>query len=253
MGRDIAPFGKHDLDLSSLQVLADQLAQRLGANIRYGYQEWFSIKDGVLSEGSYDNIYLGESRIPGAWDTFTLIQDNYQRAMLYEQYGEQLAGQPMVRNDPSLMANIRDGAKNKWFELNKEWGNEWAWIFPDMINLEFDYFSRWGALWEVLSSPSDTFNHDHLNEWRGRNNYRIKQMGGSDMIYFCDQGTPGSDSIDTSQTWEAVKEELFKNYQNRIVLVSKAVSDYRKSGQLLDFDMFNDDWPVAYYDDFADL
>ena len=87
MGCDISILSKHNLNITNVETLAIDLADRLNLNIDYGYYATKEYSNLLGVDFQNELIELGSIRKTKADARYLLVDENFQKKQLYEKYG----------------------------------------------------------------------------------------------------------------------------------------------------------------------
>jgi hypothetical protein len=151
MGHDITRLCRHNLDISSIEALAHDLAERLDINIEYGY---FTT--------NYSSDFLGSNLKGGEFvcfgtilkkpneTLFTLKDDNYELKKYHELYGDAIFDNTHYWWDFHWKAVPSDAEKEREkekllyqdYELYKVGEGNGLIIANEIVNISFGYLCR---------------------------------------------------------------------------------------------------------------
>lgn len=128
MGCDISILSKHNLNITNVETLAIDLAERLNVNIDYGYQ---AIKEfNVLLNDDFEDklIVLGSIRKNKSDARYLLVDENYQKKQLYQKFGDKLF------DKIEYWSWYRDDLPNEEEKLEEKKDISLAYFFLDSID-----------------------------------------------------------------------------------------------------------------------
>lgn len=255
MGHDVHNIGRHKLDTSSLVALAKDLALRFKAHIEYGVYDtfWFDW-DGFPREASYAYWVFGKIEYPGAQKTLWLTDEYYQHHIVYGRYGNDAYKLPYFNSDKFYQQELKDTINNLCFELRDNANNnEYGTIYNDVFHDFYNYFySRWGSFCRSFTNDYnlmdirtwDDIYYTEMYKYRKQVMQFFRQIGGSEVFYFDDQGE-SQILTDVYYDWKTILKIVAENFKDTTL----HISEFMKNKHLLPKDTFY----LAYYDDFTDL
>lgn len=251
MGHDVNIISNHSLAITSVEVLADDLARRLDRIVVWGYQDlWIKplpstsgSNSAITYMGDGDFVTLGYSAPPSSTDEDVLLPLPTKPAPLLlfmDMFCEQIE-QPATYGD-TMSYSLREAG---------DWN-----INQDIMRYGFDpqtswEWGRWWALAEAFSKGTypDRF-WEYLNDFRRRVLADISPMGGTEAMYVDDQGP--SDALywmaDT-QPWPQIVAHARETFGHRFL----NVREWLETRGLPPRHPFEAEPPLAFLDDFADL
>ena len=251
MGRDIMNIGRHNLDISSREALAKDIAQRFKVNVRIVYEDHNSklLED---IEDTFDTIIIDEIKTKGATKTFILNDEHYQLKEYYKLHGDAIFKIIEKQHNYYGLDELKEIVNGIFYylilqeesddgKIEKEYIN----IYQDLLHLSTCYYSRWWAFCMVLNNEN-TFDKDFkiLNDYRRTLKKQLHIMGGHEMLYIDDQGEL-SNMVYGEFSWKDIMNELDKNYIGKVLSVSDFMRNPVPSN--------SSQYPYAFYDDFNDL
>lgn len=246
MGHDIVPISNHSLDTSNVANLAKDLSKRLQANIEYGYQDSFGHY--LEKESTYEDVTLGKITVPGASETYFLRDEHYQLHSYYTEHGEKIFDLDYFQDEERELSirSVRVELEYIWYSLENtaDWSKQYS-IHADTLQCEAFYYSRWWDFCRLFTEEND-FDIDFakLNEYRNNLRSVTEFFGGNAMCFFDDQGETAK-LIDAPKSWKEIKNAMATEFKNSILEISEFMKEKKLRKE--------DDYPLAFYDDFADL
>ncbi|MFY7740705.1 MAG: hypothetical protein ACOVQC_09325 [Flavobacterium sp.] len=261
MGRDLVPIARHNLDVSSFEALAKDISNRMQFNIEYGYYD--SEKNCELLGIPFveEFISLGIAYFNKERDTiYRLIDFSYQEKLCYEKYGDALFSMAIYNySDEEVFHSQEEIEEKKWIlsELSYDLqytsnGNSLAEIGREVINLDFEYFSRWSFFYNIVIYENYEEHIADFNKFR-RNMMRFCELFGGDKIYYIDdqnrllKGIGQSDEL--LYSWNELEIILKERLSDFIISIPKMMTDkyYKRSFQTCK------NYDLGFVDDFSDL
>lgn len=262
MAREISPYSIHNLDTSSIQNLAQDLAERLQFNVVYGfdmYTDLWKISD-VENRVGFNK--LGEIIINESFETYKLVQNEYFENELYKIYGNALFSKKEfwygTENSLNQMQidQYLNGYKFPYFELDTldEQTDEGIRlvIYKNVIELSVEFLTDWNNL--VRNIQKEMY-LDALHKFRKANMQYAKLFGGAKVYYINDesshvrigQGNMNSMSINEFETAIDNTDKLYFENLSDLFLNHEILEQYKKR---IDENL---DYPGLFIDDFRDL
>lgn len=253
MGHDVNIIGKHRLNTESVEALANDLSDKLGANIVYGYHEVFqweicdNTKELNLSDGSGDWVELGRViSHPGEMDI--QIRDYYYQARLISQAVSSKSLNIISPND-SLIEELNN-AEN-WFDIErlKEDGSrvELSYVFKDLFSMYGDPGGRWSGFVHRLGQREPGPEPHSINCFRNEVKSFADKLG-CDSVYYIDDQGPAME-VEYTGLWDDVVSKLKsisdENPEMEIISIPELLLNVDYGGPL--------NYSDTYYDDFSDL
>ncbi|MDO4230439.1 MAG: hypothetical protein Q4C98_11545 [Capnocytophaga sp.] len=201
MGVDICSIGNHKLDTSNIEVVAKQLSEIFKINIQYGYQSSYDFDENnlVYYTDNYDVRHLGEVIYSSGANHFLLLDELYFAKNLEEKYGK--AWETKINHSKLSDWHIKD-LKNqieifkndlKRYELTENYQPKKRYdlwfmsIMKDYLSIKIDEPFRWFGFVENLKKPQYL---SEFQEYIQKMREYYQKVGGTEIIYFPDQGTP---------------------------------------------------------------
>lgn len=266
MGCDISILSQHNLNLTSIETLANDLADRFGFNIDYGYfafEEYNKPLENNLEEGF---ISLGKIEKQPFKRAYKLIDEIYQHKQLHEKLGDAMydLGAYWHLNDSE---NIERGKRTEVqiADAKRELifadyvldcfgsGNEssYLYIHNEVVSQNFHYYTRWWQFCETIQKR-DYFDDDDYQDFRKAIWQDTLILGGQIAYFVNDQcrhleGVGGGDEM--FYTWEELEKFIHSRATLEVVSISRTVLDQDYQNEVRD----KKDTTLAFFDDFADL
>ncbi|MCW2118197.1 hypothetical protein [Flavobacterium sp. 7A] len=265
MGCDISTLSNHNLDLCTIEALANDLANRLCFSVEYGYYSHSKYATLLGHETKDDFILLGTIEKKPFISKYRLTSCNYQQRLLFEKHGDALFQMSAYWNwyestdekplpDPkSISEEEREIAlANYDFEplsVNGEY--DYLTIYDEIVDIDFYYYSRWWTLCDTIQER-DSFYHGHFDKFRLQKAKLTKLLGGDKLYYINDQSNflegvgQGSEA---EFTWEGVQNHIQEKLGDCLISISKSLLDqrYQLNIKLLDYKK------IGFLDDFEDI
>ena len=249
MGRDVHSVGRHNLDTSSLEALAKDLSNRFKANVVFGVDDSFNFDwDGFPRNPSYQYWEFGRVEYPDAEKTLWLTDQYYLYHIVQSRYGDEGYKLPSFTEDDFNKSEFDEALYNVCFELHEEnpTYDDYGIIYNDTFHNWYNPFiERW---WSFCCAFTEEDDKGGLLS--SVTNYRCEVMsffgkiGGAETFYFDDQGSTQY-MCETYYDWQNILKEIETNFKDTTFYIS----DFMKSKKLLP----KHEYPLAFYDDFADL
>ncbi|MGL2967397.1 hypothetical protein [Flavobacterium sp. XGLA_31] len=257
MGCDISILNRHTLDLSSLERLAMDLAERLHINVEYGYYAFAEHNQllGLDMEEGY--VVLGKVRKEGSGWHYQLTDERFQVKALYQKYGEALFEREdyLWYNPSATPEQQREYIFTVAYELTAVIGLESSsslTIYKEVVSNDWCYYSRWWDFTDEMQGNSHHYDEDYLEKFRKKIMTVTLALGGSKAYYVNDQCThlKGVGQGDEMEyTWDALEAYLYSCPPLEVLSVSRILTDISYQREVNTKHHRN----LAFYDDFADL
>ncbi len=259
MGRYLTPISKHNLDLSSLENLANDLSQRLEINIEYGYYNNADL--GKLYNTNSHNKFnvLGTALFTPKAEAFYLTDMRFLERELYKLMGRSFfsskaylhAHDKTSITETEIDKRIAD-VENFYLELwYKNDENRSTIIYKECLNCEFFAYSRWGVFLNAVLENSDNC-EDDVKSFRINMKHTVQKTGG-DKVFYVDDEREKLEGIgqtgEGTMPWIAVEPFIRKQFGEHLVNLARFYSDEAYRKQVNAFDK-ND---IVFVDDFSDL
>lgn len=248
MGHDLSTIGHHHLDTSSLEALAKDLSIRLQANVEYGIFDMFPFDwDGFHREPSYENWIFGKIEFPNSETTLLVIDLFFMHHINYNIYGDDAFNLPYFREYKSNIEELKEAIGNVCFEIkNQTINDDYGIIFNDSFINYYNYFDwRWWTFCRAFTlEDDDDYLLDYVNLFRSDVLNFVQKLGIKEVFHFDDQGD-SQYLAENYYNWQTILEEVDSHFKETTLNISQ----FMKHKNRLPFDQF----PLAFYDDFADL
>ena len=146
MGHDVSTIGNHNLDITNIETLAQDLSKRFKANIEYGYdnQYWVDI-DGNEIEPTYENVVFGIIPYPDSKQTIWLSDEYYQIHQIINKHGDNYIKLPYFAQSDSLKSEFESATKGVSFDLRDHINHiDYGTIYNDTFhNFWHSFNPRW--------------------------------------------------------------------------------------------------------------
>lgn len=283
MAKETEAVFKHNLNMNSFHELAVDLSQRLKTTVKYGYHDSHDIeKEMKGGESTHTTIIIESIEYPGTELEFFLEDSDYQYRTFYEKHGDAVFEHDYFKQDMNryLIKSIRRRAKKApdyWFECVKEPEAErfkysYASIYDDVIYSSLIWFHPWRRFCDHFTLQNfDIAEPDLLNKLRLEQKEIMELLGGKELIYISEQrAIQRLRDEEKYEKWEKLIQQIRKLYPDRIL----NIPEFLKEGKLIpviweghwiprdrqelrnyfvDGDTYNNQLPLVFYDDFADL
>lgn len=247
MGHDVVNIGKHSLDVSDAEVLAKDLSKRFKANVEYGYCKVTSTNeiDPEDRDYTFEDIVWGKITYPRATKTFWLHDELYELHQLIDKHGPNWSLDCF--KDFSKL-ELQEASSGVYFELfqNKTQRVNLGDIQKDTFINEKTYFqNRWWCFCRAFTKEdTDGQLLAKVTAYRKKVREMYKIVGGSDVFYFSDQGTH-MNFYEFNNDWETIYNTLIIANADTTLNISEFMKHKKLRAE--------GDYPLAFYDDFADL
>ena len=260
MGCDISILSKHNLDISNVETLAHDLADRLNLNIDYGY--YANEKYNTLLGNNIEDelIKLGSVLKNNSKDRYLLVDENYQAKQLYQKFGDQLFDMKEYWNWTDSIPTEEEKSREKEDSLISDYfldgietsgASGYLRIYDELIaNYLFSY-TRW---WDFCRTIQDVNNENYLYESYFQN-FRKSVMKstialGGEIAYFvndqCIHLKGVGQGEETYYSWENLEKFINSRENLDMISISKACIDLEYKKEIEEKEMKN----FAFYDDF---
>jgi hypothetical protein len=265
MGCDISTLSKHNLKLDTLETLANDLANRLGYTVEYGYYSHENYADLLQHDTAGEFVSLGcIDKIPFK-KKYRLLSCNYQQKLLLEKYGDALfkmrkywsTYQPESTHPLPDQETIDEEKRSiqiaeydfEPFSENGEYDH--LTIYDELISNDFYYYTRWWDLCRTIQER-DYFDDAYFKNYRLKKAQLTQLLGGDKLYYVNDQSTflegvgQGSES---EFTWEELEKHIQEKLGDGLISISKSVMDskYQLEIKVLE------ERKIGFVDDFKDI
>jgi hypothetical protein len=248
MGHDVHNVAKHQLDISSLEALAKDLSNRLEVNVEYGVFDSFHFDwDGFHRNPTYNLWKFGTINFPNAQTTLWLTDQFYLFHIVYSRYREDSYILPYFKENESHKEALTESIGNTSFELrDNEEDDEYAIIFNDTFYDWHNYFGcRWWSFCRAFTQEDENeYLLEIVNDYRKGVMVFFDKLGIKETFYFDDQGETQC-LTEFYYDWEYILKKVDTDFKDSTLYIS----EFMKHKKLL----LTDHFPLAFYDDFADL
>ncbi len=249
MGSDVHSIGRHNLDTSSLEALAKDISNRFRANVVYGVDDIFEFDwDGFPRASCFQYWVFGRVEYPNAEKTLLLTDQYYSYHIVQSRYGDEGYKLPYFVQDDYNKSEFDEALNNVCFELKEEYPekDDYGTIYNDTFHNWYNYFnSRWYSFCEAFTKEDkNQYLPSYVTEYRREVMSFFKKIGGAETFYFNDQGATQY-MVETFYDWQTILKEIETNFKETTLYIS----DFMKYKKLLP----KHEYPLAFYDDFADL
>ena len=245
MGHDIHPIGNHQLKTTSPEALAKDLSIRFKANVEYGYYDTFDFDlNGNEREPSYDYIVHGKINHPEAKKTLWLSDEFCQIHKIIKKFGNDAYKLPLFHNNYKRQ-EIDEALNSICFELRDNCNNEdYGIIYNDTFHDFYNNFDlRWWNFCKAFTA-NDKQLLDHINLFRLKMMNFFQTIGGNNVVYLDDQGKTQY-LTEEYYNWNTILAELNNKFKKNTLHISDFITQKKV--------WHPDKYPLAFYDDFADL
>lgn len=226
MGHDVQAMTNHQLNTSSMAVLAEDLANRLQVNVQYGYRDDLYIEG--VSNQTFDLVIIGSINTHQKY-TFTLVDSHYLDKIKYpSKYANEILFE--LYEDETTRKNYLD-------------------IFKFVCQLHNSYDCRWWAFCNNFTDDINSYCWSALQFYRKYTKWVAEAIGGSAAIYFDDQGPAAKIfEMEDYATFEEINKILHQDFKADYLNVSQFMQQYNQLGKYA-----VEKTPLAFFDDFKDL
>jgi len=279
MGKSTSVISNHQLDISSIENLAKDLAKRLQATIQYGFcKTWYFTED---NEIKYDYEFIEFGIIEGLEKEkkYQLIDVNYGSKQFIHQNGIEILESNEFKIDIYDKQLILDEIDSIEFELNEVFENDFetiAYIYKKSIDLWVVDSLDWYGFQRKFLYYIDTSDLAFLNSWRQEIKKWITIFGGN-FVFVYSYGensagiqeilerTPLKDSLEILNdnfldTLVNISKYLInREFENKPIYVQKIATTEQTAKHIyaiennIDFFPNKVIFPILFYDDFKDL
>lgn len=248
MGHDLFTIGHHNLDVSSLEALAQEISIRFNANVEYGIYDTFCFDwDGFPREPSYEHWIFGKIESPNAETTLLLTDEFFNFHINYYRYGENAVHLPYFQKYKSNRDELINSIGHVCYELrNYRIDDDYGIIFDDSFYSLYNNFDwRWWSFCRAFTKEDhDEYFLDYVTKFRIEALSFLQKIGIFEVFYVDDQGSTQYLTTNYSD-WETIVREVDSHFKETTLNISQ----FMKHKNRLPRDQF----PLAFYDDFADL
>lgn len=261
MGCDISILSKHNLNISSVKTLAIDLAERLNLNIEYGY---FSSKEhnNLLGIDLDDELTeLGSIMKNNSGEKYILVDENFQKKLLHEKFGDQLFD--MVEYWNCSNENLPDEevklAEKKdilltYFYLFSDKSTEaegYLMIHDEILMNDLYYYSRWWQFCKTIQTK-DQLKDDYFQSFR-RSIMKSTLALGGDKAYFvndqCRHLAGVGQGNEIYYNWNELEQFINSREKLEVISISKAITSDKYQIEVSG----KNDRNLAFFDDFGGL
>lgn len=205
MGHDVVAIGQHRLNTKSIDALAEDLSERCGVTVTYGYMgDWED--DKIDRQTSFEFVELG--RIANDNATLYILYDNY--------YLERV-------NAPD---NV--GERKMYSFCDAKTGEDYTVIYADYFGSSCSFGSRW---WRFVEHFKGEFHDDptwksYIDTYRRCVLGQVKQYGGSMALYGDDQENSFVYDDEVNTSFEQMRLLVITGYGNACLDVATFQKTY---------------------------
>ncbi len=273
MGNYTSIISNHSLNNNSIEELAQDISIRLQANVVYGYNYCFFVKDNTIE---YDIEFIETGKIIFATSKveYQLCDQNLGQKLFVEATGKDNITSNKYLIDSYLKEMLLDNEENYEVELILDdeticyiykYGLDF-WVIDSIYWYKFQRYFIYNINEEDLQD---------FNNWRTEHKNWIEKLGGNVMFVYCfnEKSYKISEWLEI-QSLENSISLIEKEFKNQLVNVSKYLrskiylnlpvyeqlpisKNYLKKISLEIEEGKNDDkeilYPILFYDDFYDL
>lgn len=279
MGKSTSVICNHQLDISSVENLAKDLANRLQATIQYGYcKTWYFSEDNKIK---YDYEFIEFGIIEGIEKEkkYQLIDVNYGSKQFIHQNGIEILESNEFKIDIYDKQLILDEIDSIEFELDEVFENDIesiGYIYKNTIDLWIVDSLDWYGFQRKFLYHIDASDLTFLNSWRQEIKKWITIFGGNFVFVYsyCENSSgiqeilernPLKDSLEIinnnfSDTLVNISKYLInKQFENRPIYVQEISTTEQIAKHIyaiennIDFFPVKVNYPILFYDDFKDL
>lgn len=263
MGCDISVLSKHNLNISNLETLANDLSERLNLNIDYGYYSRTEYNN--LLENNFDDglKIIGSIKKNDDDARYLLVDEKYQEKQVFQKIGEKLFEMKEywdwlveIPNDEMKLQEKKEFFKTNYFldSIEGTKAEGYLNIYDEIIGNDLFYYTRW---WDFCRTIQNTNNTDYLyavyfQTFRKSIMKSTIALGG-DKAYFvndqCEHLKGVGQGDEMFYTWEALEQYIHSREKLEIISISKAYIDREYQLEVSKKDMRN----LAFFDDFFDI
>lgn len=259
MGCDISILSKHNLNISSVETLAIDLAERLNLNIEYGY---FSSKEhnNLLGIDLDDELTeLGSIIKNNSGEIYILVDENFQKKQLYEKFGDQLFDMVEYWNcskenlpDDQVKLVEKKEISLAFFYLNAiESTNAegYMYVHDEILMNDLYYYSRWWQFCKTIQTK-DRLEDDYFQSFRKSIMQSTIALGGDKAYFVNDQcrhlaGVGQGNEI--YYNWNELEQFINSREKLEVISISKAIANDEYQIEVSE----KNDRDLAFFDDFG--
>lgn len=265
MSCDISSLSNHNLNLESIEGLANDLSNRFGYTVEYGYYNSPELAKLLGQNTEDDFVALGYIDKKEIYKKYRLISNNYQEKQLYEKFGEALFHLKKYHfkskwNDesPPPTQEAIDEHRKEILKADYEFevmhyydGSTNLIIYDDIISNSSYYYSGWWILCDTIQDKDD-FYHGHFDQYR-LNKAKLTRLLGGDKLYYVNDQSKYLQGVgqgsEAEYTWESLQIFIQEKLEDCLISISKSILDsqYLWNIKLLDHAK------IGFVDDFEDL
>jgi hypothetical protein len=249
MGQAVFALGNHSLDINSIETLAKDISVNFQANVNYGYyHQYYWDIDGNEIEPSYKHIQFGYISYPDAKETLLLSDEFYQIKQLLSKHENDILKLPCFKNSKAQEPEIEAAKKGvKYAIRDYSEGFEYGYLYNSTF---IDFFNEFNLKWWnfcrgfMANDGSWSVTLKDINDFRNKVKSLFDKIGATEAVYVGDQGKLAF------LTYEYLDwNEIIRHIQTTYIDKTLNISEFMKQKKPLP----NDQFPLAFYDDFADL
>ena len=280
MSRTTSVICNHSLNTASVEVLAQDLSKRLNANISYGYNWTFFIKEDT-NEIDYDLEFIetGKIEVENATTTYILKDENLGKKLFIDKHGIEFLNSDVFKKSDYLRDVIINESENIEYELTNSFASENDFIgsiYKNFIYLWAVDFLSWHYYQRQFLYYLDKKDCKIFTEFRIENHKWIKLFGGNFMFVFTSESDAYViesyiETLTRKAFFKKIKKEfkkvlvnvsqyyLAKAYEKKPVYIQESISN--KDLRMIMYEVKNKtiissidlEYPILFYDDFYDL
>jgi hypothetical protein len=277
MGKSTSVLANHNLDTSSLEKLAKDVAQRLGVSVAYGYEDIFDyekFKENPDYDCQFEIVVLGTIDFGNSTKTYTLLDSYYQYKCFIEKYGLIELEKPYFTEDSFQKKEIIERQNAIEYRLEEDRDIELS-IYRDTMDMWLVESLDWHYFQYFFIYKQDESSLQYKQEWRIENRDWIYKLGGDYMFVGCYEDNSAF-LFDEAEykTSEEIKALVAENYIEELVNIPNYIKAglylnkpeydstpldrnfFRKMDHLkdkADYKQKKVRYSTIYYDDFHDL
>lgn len=262
MGCDVSALSRHNLDITNVETLAHDLANRLGFTIDFGYYsraEYNKLLENGLEENYISLGLIDKQPFKGK---FRLVDEKYQEKQLHEKFGEALFDMTAfywwLDSTETVSAEKKEDEKKNlttaefFLETFEEEGDyQHLYVYNSIISNDLYYYTRW---WDFCTTvqTKEYFYKEYFQDFRSKIMTTTLALGGDKVYYVNDQSDflegvgQGSEE---NFTWEALERHIAAKLEDCLISISKSVLDNNYQNEIEQLPLRK----IAFYDDFKDL
>ncbi len=254
MGADVHTIGRQSLNTTSVETLAKDISKCLKVNVEYGVYDTFGFDwDGFPREPSFEYWVFGIINHPKAKKTLWLFDEFYAYHIVWEKYGKKAFILPYFANSKWEKFELKQSINSVQYELrDNDKCIDYGTFFNDVIHNWYNcVYNRWWGFCRTFTGENtwsgewDEIYSSEMCKFRIEAKTFFNSIGGNEAFYFNDQGK-SQYLTEIYYNWPTILKEVETNFKDTTL----NVSDFMTQKQFLSKD---EEYPLAYYDDFADL